>query len=143
MRFYPPLFLQRIWIKEFEKGFTGVEVKISRSILNLNYNRSIFGGTIFSATDAFHPVLFHELLLKRGIKTKIWVKRSEIEFVKPAYKNLYFKINITEADISRICSTLSEFGKLLQPSTIEICDKDGSLCALVKNEVYIRYLQDK
>lgn len=143
LRFYPPLLLQRIWVKKFEKGFTGAEVKISKSILNINYNRSIFGGSIFSATDAFHPILFHELLANRGIRTVIWVKRSEIEFIKPAYKNLYFKINITEAEILDICTKLSEFGKLLQQNTIEIYDKEQQLCALVKNEVYIRYLHSK
>jgi len=143
MRFYPPLFLQRVWVKKFEKGFTGVEVKISKSILNINYNRSIFGGTLFSGVDPFHPILYHELLSRLGFKTTIWVKRSEIEFIKPAYKNLNFKINITEIEISKICDTLKEFGKVLQPNTIEIFDETGQLCAIVINEIYIRYLQDK
>ena len=34
MRFYPPLFFQRIWVKKFDKGFSGVHVKIFKSFLN-------------------------------------------------------------------------------------------------------------
>jgi acyl-coenzyme A thioesterase PaaI-like protein len=59
MRFYPPLLLQRIWVIGFDKGFKGVSVKISKSLLNRNYNGSIFGGTIFAAADPFYPVLFN------------------------------------------------------------------------------------
>jgi hypothetical protein len=143
MRFYPPLFLQRIWVKKFYAGFTGVEVKIAKSILNINYNRSIFGGTIFNGVDPFHPILYHEILSRRGYKTTIWVKRAQIEFIKPAYKHLYFKINIPEIEISKICDNLKEFGKVLHPNTIEIHDQSGQLCALVTNEIYIRYLQDR
>lgn len=143
MRFYPPLLLQRVWVKRFYKNFEGVEVKVAKSLLNINYNKSIFGGTIFNAADPFHPILYHELLSRKGLKTKIWVKRSEIEFVKPAYKNLFFKIEISASELSIICDKLKEFGKVLQTNKIEILDQDGQLCALVTNEIYIRYLENK
>ena len=46
LRFYPPLLFQRIWVIRFTKGFRGVRVKVNRSLINNNYNNSIFGGTI-------------------------------------------------------------------------------------------------
>jgi len=140
MRLYPPLFLQRIWVKKFEKGFTGVHVKVNRSLLNINYNRSIFGGSIFSAADPFYPILFHEVLRRKGYKTRIWVKRCEVDFIKPGHGDLYFRIGITEADINEVCNTLDAGNKFIKFYPIEIFDKDRQLCTRVLSEIYIRLL---
>src|SRR4051812_40804109 len=93
MRLYPPLFFQRIWVVKFDKGFKGVQVKIKKSILNKNYNDSIFGGTIFSAADPFYPVLFHQLLSKKGYKLRVWSNSSTIEYLKPGLSDLFFNIS--------------------------------------------------
>ena len=68
LRFYPPLFFQRIWVVKFGEDFTWVEVKINKSILNINYNKTLFGGTIFSASDPFYAILFDQILQKKGFK---------------------------------------------------------------------------
>ncbi|WP_256012579.1 DUF4442 domain-containing protein [Desertivirga xinjiangensis] len=140
MRIYPPLLLQRIWVMEFHKGFMGVNVKIARSILNINYNRSIFGGTIFCAADPFYPILFHEILLRRGYKTRIWVKHTEVDFIKPGRTSLYFEIRLSKEDIEEVCTVLQSGEKFLKTYLTEVSDKNGQLCALVKNEIYIRHL---
>ena len=71
MRFYPPFFFQRIWVQRFHPGFTGVDVKISKSLLNRNYNASIFGGTIFAAADPFYALLFDQLFRRRGDRKSV------------------------------------------------------------------------
>ncbi len=58
LRFYPPLLFQRIWVIRFEKDFKGVSVKINKSLINNNYNNSIFGGTIFAAADPIFTPYF-------------------------------------------------------------------------------------
>lgn len=142
MRIYPPLLLQRIWVRKFHKGFTGVSVKIARSILNINYNRSIFGGTIFCAADPFYPILFHEILLRRGYKTRIWVKHTEVDFIKPGRTALYLEIRLSMEDIEEVCTVLQSGNKFLKTYSTEVSDKNGQLCALVKNEIYIRHLTE-
>src|ERR1700733_11625351 len=99
VRFYPPLLLQRIWVVGFEKEFRGVRVKIGKSLLNKNYNNSIFGGTIFAAADPFYPVLFHQLFSHKGYKVIAWSKSSQIQYLKPGMTNLYFYIHLSEAEI--------------------------------------------
>ncbi len=140
MRFYPPLFFQRIWVKQFDKDFKGVEVKIFKSFLNLNYNRSIFGGTIFTATDPFYAILFDQALQRRGIKSRVWLKSAQINYLKPGRSNLYFKISISEADLADAEQTLHSSGKFVKSFPIDMYDKNGVLCAQVQNEVYIRIL---
>ena len=140
MRFYPPLFFQRIWVKKFDKGFTGVEVKIAKSILNANYNRSIFGGTIFSASDPFYALMFDQLLQRRGFKVRVWLKSAEIKYLKPGRSHLYFKIQLSEDQIMEAEDALKTVGKFVKAYPMEITNTDGEVCARVINEVYIRNL---
>lgn len=140
MRFYPPLFFQRIWTLRFERGFRGVEVKVKKSVWNRNYNNSIFGGTIFSASDAFYPVLFFKIFTQKGYNIRAWSKSSEIKYLKPSYFTLYFKIHIDEAEINEAEEILNTAGKYTKLHPIEIYDKNGLNVASVVVEVYMRNL---
>jgi acyl-coenzyme A thioesterase PaaI-like protein len=140
MRFYPPLFFQRIWVKRFDKGFRGVEVRIRKSIWNRNYNNSIFGGTIFAAADAFYPILFYKILSHKGYKLRAWSKSLEIQYLKPGFTDLYYKISINEAEILEAEEILNTIGKYSKPHPIQIYDKNGVNVASVMNEVYMRNL---
>jgi len=140
VRFYPPLFFQRIWIVKFTKGFRGVHVKISKSILNKNYNNSIFGGTIFSAADPFYPLLFHQILNRKGYKIVAWSKSSQIQYLKPCMTDMCFEVNISDDDLATCENALNAAGKYLGSYPIDIYDKNGELCVSVKNEIYIRDL---
>ncbi|MFC5283929.1 DUF4442 domain-containing protein [Pedobacter alpinus] len=140
LRFYPPLFFQRIWIINFGDNFKSVEVKINKSLLNINYNKTIFGGTIFAASDPFFAILFDQILTKKGFKVRVWLKSAHIQYLKPGNTNLYFKINITDADILDVEKDLKTVGKFIKTYPIEIYNKQGTLCAVVQNEVYVRNL---
>lgn len=140
MRFYPPLFFQRIWVRQFDQGFTGVHVSISKSFLNSNYNNSIFGGTIFSASDPFYALLFDQILQRKGYKVRVWLKSANIQYMKPGRTNLHFKISLTEADIKEAEQALSTVGKFVKAFPLEILNSKGELCASVINEVYVRNL---
>jgi hypothetical protein len=138
MRLYPPLFFQRIWVRRFHQGFRGVDVKLAHSILNRNYNGSIFGGSIFSATDPFYALLFDQILRREGFKTLVWLKSAEISYLKPARGHLYFSIIISDAEIARAREKLVNEGKYIESFTFELRDKTGLTHARVTNEVYIR-----
>ncbi|WP_256005947.1 DUF4442 domain-containing protein [Pedobacter deserti] len=137
---YPPMLFQRIWIRNFHKGFRGVDVKISRSIINRNYNGSIFGGTIYSATDPFYAILFDQLLQRRGFKVRVWLKSASIQYLKPGRSNLYFTIKVSDEMLEEAVQALSTQGKFIRAYPIEVCNSEGELCASVINEVYIRNL---
>ncbi|HVV55910.1 MAG TPA: DUF4442 domain-containing protein [Mucilaginibacter sp.] len=140
LRFYPPLFFQRIWIVKIEKGFMGVTVKVNKSLINNNYNKSIFGGTIFAAADPFYPLLFHQLFTHRGYRVRVWLKSAQIIYMKPGRTDLRFSIKITESDIEEIETILDTIGKYTRAYPIEMRDKDGRLCVSVSCQVYIRKL---
>ena len=138
MNAYPPLLFQRIWVKKFHPGFLGVDVKISNSFLNRNYNGSIFGGTIYAATDPFYAILFDQLMQRRGFKVRVWLKSAAIQYLKPGLTNLYFTLKISEEMISEAEISLKENGKFVKSYPMELFNKQGELCATIMNEVYLR-----
>ena len=140
MRFYPPLLFQRIWVVRLEKGFTGVRVKINKSILNRNYNGSIFGGTIFTAADPFYPLLFHQLFTQKGYNVLAWSKSAEVQFLKAGLTDLYFDIKVTQIEIDEAEHILNTIGKYVKSHSIDIYNKNGEICASITNEVYLRNL---
>ena len=140
MCLYPPLFFQRIWVTKFHPNFRGVDVKISNSFLNRNYNGSIFGGTIYAATDPFFALLFDQLLQRRGFKVRVWLKSGSIQYLKPGLTSLYFTIIITDEMIAEAESTIKENGKFIKTYPIELYNKKGELCAKAMNEVYLRQI---
>lgn len=137
---YPPLLFQRIWVRQFHEGFRGVDVKIAKSLLNRNYNGSIFGGTIYAATDPFYALLFDQLLQRRGFKVRVWLKSAAIQYLKPGRGHLYFTINVTDDMLNEAITTLQTDGKFVKAYPMEIKNAAGELCATVLNEVYIRNL---
>ncbi len=140
MCLYPPLLFQRIWVKKFHQNFKGVDVKISNSFLNRNYNGSIFGGTIYAATDPFFAILFDQLLQRKGFKVRVWLKSGSIQYLKPGLTSLHFTINITDEMIAEAEKTIKANGKFVKTYPIDLFNKHGELCATAINEVYLRQI---
>ena len=140
MRLYPPMLLQRIWVKKIHKGFSGIDVKINRSLFTTNLGSSIFGGTIFSATDPFYALLFGQLMQRKGFRVTVWLKSAQIQYIKPGRTDLHFNIRITEAMIEEAEDSLKRAGKFIKAYPIEIFNTSGELCAAASNEIYIRHL---
>lgn len=141
MCFYPPMFFQRIWVKKVHPGFTGIDVKINRSLFTSNLGNSIFGGTIFSATDPFYALLFGQIMQHKGYKITVWLKSAQIQYIKPGRTDLFYTITISDEMIADAEKALQAEGKFVKMYPIEIFDRRGELCATALNEVYIRNLE--
>lgn len=140
MRLYPPMLFQRIWVKRIYAGFRGADIKINRSLLTSNLGNSIFGGTIFTATDPFYALLFGQILQHKGYPITVWLKSAQIQYIKPGRSDLYYTIIITNEMIREAETTLQRNGKFIKGYPIEIFDSSGTLCATAINEIYIRKL---
>jgi hypothetical protein len=49
LNIFPPLLFNRIVLKEISNDFLEMKVVIKKSLFNMNFNKTIFGGSIFSA----------------------------------------------------------------------------------------------
>lgn len=140
MRLYPPMLFQRIWVKKIDKDFRGIDVKINRSLFTTNLGSATFGGTIFAATDPFYALLIGQIMQHKGFKITVWLKSAEIQYLKPARKDLHYSIKIDDEMINEVEQAISNEGKFVKRYPIEIFDTTGDLCVIALNEVYIRNL---
>ena len=140
MRLYPPMLFQRIWVKKIDKDFRGIDVKINRSLFTTNLGSATFGGTIFAATDPFYALLIGQIMQHKGFKITVWLKSAEIQYLKPARKDLHYSIKIDDEMINEVEQAISNEGKFVKTYPIEIFDTTGDLCVIALNEVYIRNL---
>jgi acyl-coenzyme A thioesterase PaaI-like protein len=125
LRIYPPFLFQRIWVQRIYSDFQGVDVKIIKSIFNKNTNNTIFGGTIFSAVDPFYAILIDQRLQAHGFKKTT---------------NLKFSIKINDSDFNECMDTLKSRGRMIKTFLVEIVNDQNEVCAVAKNEIYIRDL---
>jgi hypothetical protein len=141
LRTYPPFVFQRIWVKKIYDNFSGAEVKIYKSFLNINSNKTVFGGTIFSALDPMHSILLDQLFKQKGLKkTVAWLKSAKIDYLKPGTTDLNYRIQLDEDEINKAFKTIKENGKIIKNFTTEVFDLKGVKCAICQNEIYIRDL---
>lgn len=139
LRLYPPFLFQRIWVQRVHEGFMGMDVKIYKSLLNINSNRTVFGGTIFTALDPIHPLLLDQIFKSRGMRdTVAWLKSAQIDYLKPGHTDLHFCVRLDHAQVDEAYHTICLQGKVIRTFRTEIFDKKGTLCATSHNEVYIR-----
>lgn len=142
LRFYPPFLFQRIWVKSIQEDFMRIDIKIYKSFLNINSNRTIFGGTIFSAADPVYPLLFSQLFKLHGLpQTITWLKSASIDYKKPGRSTLTLQVDIRKHQLEEALKKIHSEGKVVQSFTAEIKDKTGEICATTKSEIYVRDLR--
>ncbi|MBE8714631.1 DUF4442 domain-containing protein [Sphingobacterium hungaricum] len=141
LRTYPPFFFQRIWVNKIHPDFMGIDVTISKSFLNINANKTIFGGTIFSSLDPLHSILLDQIFQAKGLsKTVAWLKSSQISFLKPGTNKLKISIRLIPEEIDEALEIIKTRGKVIKTFQTDVYDLKGVLCAQATNEVYIRDL---
>ncbi|WP_235270985.1 PaaI family thioesterase [Flavobacterium sp. 316] len=63
-----------------------VKIKIPLTYKNKNYVGSMFGGSLFSATDPIYMIQLMQILGKEYV---VWDKSTEIRFKRPVYANAF------------------------------------------------------
>ncbi len=138
LNIFPPLLFNRIVLKEISDDFLEMKVVIRRALFNMNFHKTIFGGSIFSACDPYFPTMYYHIFANKGKKLIIWVKSAKIQYLKPAESNLKLHFIITKEDILLAENTLNEKGKFEIFHIIEAINKNGIVCARAKIQVYLR-----
>ena len=138
LNIFPPLFFNRIILKKVSEDYTYMKVKIRRSILNINFHKTIFGGTIFSAFDPFFPTMYYNIFAKKNRKLEIWLKSANIKYKRPATTHLFLKFKISKEDIQLVEEELNNKGKYEKWHKVEAINKNGIVCAEAEMLVYLR-----
>ena len=138
LNIFPPLFFNRIILKKVSEDYTYMKVKIRKSILNINFHKTIFGGSIFSACDPYFPTMYYNIFEQKNRKLEIWLKSANIKYKRPATTHLFLEFKISEDDIQTAESELDINGKYEKWHKVEAINKNGIVCAEAEMLVYLR-----
>lgn len=138
LKFYPPFFFNRISIVDVSKDFTEVNVKVKKSLMNMNMAKTIFGGTMFSAADPFIAIMFWQIFAIRfNQEIIVWLKSAEIIYKRPASTSLFINFKISEEEILEAKKVLEEKGKYVAEHQVELKNTKGAICAIVNLKSYL------
>ena len=84
---------------EVSKDLLKVKIKIPLSYRNRNYVGTIYGGSLFSATD---PIYMVQLINILGNDYVVWDKSADIKYKRPAKKVAYATFEFTNQEIENI-----------------------------------------
>lgn len=138
LRIFPALLFSRVWLREVAEDFRWCEVSVKPSLLNRNLQRTIFGGTIFSAFDPFFAILFWQIFAQRGQKLEAWLKSAEIDYKKPASTRLRIRFEIDDASLLEAEAALTKEGRFQKWMTAQAFNTQGEVCAEARLLVYLR-----
>jgi len=133
---FPPLFFNRIYLKSISSDYREMNVVLKRSIFNINYYKSIFGGSIFSACDPYFPIMYYHIFKNK--KLIIWVKSAEINYLKPANSTLKLNFKINDSQIHEINEALLKNGKYEIVNEVNAINSENIICAQAKITIHLR-----
>ncbi|GAA4112075.1 DUF4442 domain-containing protein [Aquimarina addita] len=111
-----------------------VKIKIPLNYKNRNYAGSIFGGSLFSATD---PILMIQLIQILGDDYVVWDKEATIKYKIPAREKVYAIFKLETQEITEIKELVSEQNEIDFIKKINIQNKSSKVYAEVTKVMYI------
>ncbi len=138
LNLFPPFLFGGIRVLEVGRGFRTCRVRVARSWLTRNLQGTTFGGTIFSAADPFHAVMYWQILAHRGIAVQAWLKRASIDYRRPAATALTLEFALSDDDVEAAITTLERGDRFEREFVTRALDAHGTVCAEVTTLVHLR-----
>lgn len=111
-----------------------IDIKIPLSIKNRNYVGSIFGGSLFAATD---PIYMIQLINILGNNYVVWDKASTIKYKNPAYSDAYAIFRFTKEEIEVIKSEVKLKKEIEIKKELNITNTSGIIITELTKTIYI------
>jgi hypothetical protein len=120
MNLYPMYFGTGGKILFWSGDSTEVHVRIRRNIWTYNYVGTIFGGSMFSATDPFYMLMLYRIFSEDFV---VWDRSAQIKFIRPSKMTLFARYLLSP--------------DILESIKKELLDSKGVIHALIERTVYI------
>lgn len=111
-----------------------VKIKIPLTYKNKNYMGSIFGGSLFAATDPIYMIQLMQILGKDYV---VWDKASVIRFKKPVYKAAYADFCFTADEIAEIQKRVVAEKEVNFIKYLQITDANQNVFTELEKTLYI------
>ena len=111
-----------------------VQLRLRRNIWTYNYVGTIFGGSLFAASDPFYMLMLLQILGKQFV---VWDKAASIRFRKPGRSTLYARYVLTDELIGEIRADVAQNGQTERILPLEWVDAAGVVHAQIERTIYI------
>jgi len=112
-----------------------VEVELRLHWWNRNAMGTLFGGSLFSMTDPFYPLMLQHAL---GPEYVVWTKSAQIEFVKPGRTLARANFHLSDDDVAKVLAGTQSNESFLADFSTEILSQQNETLARVRTSVYVR-----
>ncbi|MDZ7880636.1 MAG: DUF4442 domain-containing protein [Saprospiraceae bacterium] len=134
MNWYPMYFGSGGKILFWSADSQEVHLRLKLNIWTYNYVGTIFGGSLFSASDPFYMLMWLRIL---GDNYVVWDKSASIRFRRPGRSTLYAKYVITDENIVEIKQKVAENNEIDLPARLQWVDTEGVVHAEIERIIYI------
>ena len=114
---------------EVSEDLLHVKIKIPLNIKNRNYVGTIFGGSLFSATD---PIYMVQLINILGDNYVVWDKDASIRYRRPAKSTAYAEFKYTSNEIEMIKAEVAQKGEIDLKKALNIVNDNNLVFARSK-----------
>ena len=111
-----------------------IKIKLNRSYKNLNIAGTIFGGSLFAATD---PIYMTQLMMLLNNEFIVWDKASTICFKRPAKNKVFGEFTYTKEEVENIRENATKTGSIDFVKTVILKDSKGKTIAEVDKTIYV------
>ncbi|OYO18431.1 tetrameric acyl-CoA thioesterase [Enemella dayhoffiae] len=139
MRIWPPFVGAGIFVRDIAADWSSATVELHPWKLNGNIHGTAFGGSLQSMTDAFHALM---LIHRLGRGYNVWDSAAETRFRKPGVGVVTARMELSDADLTRIREETADGAKALPWFEFPITDRSGAVVAEVRRQVYVRRRRD-
>ncbi len=112
-----------------------VRLSLRRNAFTYNYVGTIFGGSLFAASDPFLMVMLYNVLGKE--KYVVWDKAAKIRFVRPGKTKLIMVLKLEESLIAAIKATVANEHKWTGWLSVLWLEPSGAVVAEIDRELYV------
>ena len=113
---------------------TLIRVRLPLNLRTRNAVGSIFGGSLFAATDGPHPVL---MMMGLGKDFIVWDKAASIQYKRPGRNTLYADCIVSAEEIAEVRDILTRQPEVDRVYRVELKDSSGVVHSVVERTVYI------
>lgn len=121
-------------ITEVSKGLLKVKIRIPLSYKNRNYVGTIYGGSLYSATD---PIYMVQLINILGNEYVVWDKSAKINYRRPAKKVAFATFEFTKQEIVNIQERVAKENEIDLVKDLHITGPNNEVYCELSKVIYI------
>ncbi len=132
---WPPYLGAGIRVTHLAEDYREARVELRLHWYNRNYFGDHYGGSLYSMTDPFFPLLLMHIL---GPDYRVTHAGGSISYLAPARGKVQARFRISEEQIDAIRAASAGGEKQLPQFSADIVDSGGNVVARATHTVYVR-----